>query len=264
MRQVTAVFMRAVGALAASALLTFSTVPTEARAAQALIVVATNFSEVATDLEAMFEADTAHRITITTGSTGKLYAQIKNGAPFHVFMAADRKRPALLEDEGYTVPGTRFTYAIGQIVLWSADAGRVSGNGVEALKAGDFEHLAIANPELAPYGLAAKQTLQHFGLWDAMSSKLVMGQNIGQTHSMVATGNAQMGFVAKSYVVSPSNKQPGSSWEVPGKAYAPIRQDAVLLKQGADNAAAKAFLRYIRSDRAAKVIERFGYAVDPP
>ncbi|MEX2615476.1 MAG: molybdate ABC transporter substrate-binding protein [Alphaproteobacteria bacterium] len=264
MRSIPAVLVRSVGAALAVALLSLSVVPAPAHADEALVVVATNFKEVAGELKTMFEAETEHTVNITTGSTGKLYAQIKNGAPFHVFMAADRERPKRLEDEGDGVPGTRLTYAIGRIVLWSPDAGRISGNGVEALKAGDFDHLAIANPELAPYGLAAKQTLRYYGLWDTVSARIVMGQNIGQAHSMVATGNAQMGFVAKSHVASPGNRQPGSSWDVPGEAYDPIRQDAVLLKAGAENAAARAFLDFLRSPWAREVIGRFGYGVEQP
>lgn len=232
------------------------------RAEEAIIAVATNFKEVVGELETMFEAETEHAVTVTAGSTGKLYAQIKSAAPFDAFFAADQKRPALLEAEGDIVPNSRFTYAVGRVALWSPDPDLIAGNGLEVIKAGKFDHLAIANPELAPYGFAAKQALQHCGLWDAVSAKIVMGQNIGQTFSMIATGNASLGFVAKSYVLSRRNKQPGSAWDVPAEAHDPIRQDAVLLKKGANNAAAKAFLNYVRSDKAAAVIERFGYSVE--
>jgi len=236
--------------------------PITVRAGEALVAVAANFSEVVEELETMFEEASGHSLTVTTGSTGKLYAQIKNGAPFDVFLAADQVRPARLEAEGDSVPGSRFTYAIGQIVLWSPNADRVSDDGVSTLKAGDFDNIAIANPGLAPYGLAAKQTLQHYGLWDALSGRIVMGQNIGQTFSMVATGNAPLGFVAKSYVLSPRNNQPGSRWDVPTKAYDPIRQDAVLLKRAANDPAAQAFADFLRSEKARPVIERFGYAME--
>ena len=236
--------------------------PANARAGEALVAVAANFAEVLEDLETMFEEASGHSLTVTTGSTGKLYAQIKQGAPFDILLAADQARPARLEDEGDAMPGSRFTYAIGQIVLWSPDTGAVAADGVETLKAGDFDNLAIANPDLAPYGLAAKQALQHFGLWDALADRIVMGQNIGQTFSMVATGNAPLGLVAKSYVLSPRNERAGSRWDVPAKAYDPIRQDAVLLKRAANNPAAQAFAEFLRSDKARPVIERFGYTVD--
>ena len=238
------------------------TAPRNARADEATVAVATNFAEVVEDLESMFEAASDHTLRVTTGSTGKLYAQIKQGAPFDILLAADQPRPARLEDEGDAVSGSRFTYAIGQIVLWSPDTGAVAADGVETLKAGDFNNLAIANPDLAPYGLAARQTLQHYGVWDELSSRIVMGQNIGQAFSMVATGNAPLGFVAKSYVLSPRNDRPGSRWEVPAEAYDPIRQDALILKRAANNPAAQAFADFLRSDKARAVIERFGYAVD--
>lgn len=237
------------------------TAPSSARADEATVAVAANFAEVIEELETRFENATDHTLTVTTGSTGKLYAQIKNGAPFDVFLAADQARPERLEAEGDAVPGSRFTYALGRLTLWSADPAGVADN-LETLKTGDFDNLAIANPDLAPYGLAAKQTLQHYGLWDALSGKAVMGQNIGQTFSMVATGNAPLGFVARSHVLSSRNAQPGSRWDVPTEAYDPIRQDAVVLKRAADNPAALAFARFLRSDKARAVIERFGYAVE--
>jgi molybdate transport system substrate-binding protein len=249
--------------LIAFASMTFApgaTVP--ARADDATFVVATNFKAVIAELEKMFEANSEHDVTITTGSTGKLYAQIKNGAPFDAFLAADQRRPMLLEEEGDIVPGSRFTYAVGQIVLWSPDPERIGGDGVEVLKDGDFNFVAIANPELAPYGLAAQQVMQHYDLWEALSPKIVMGENIGQAFSMTATGNAELGFVALSSVLAPGNEQEGSWWDAPDEAHAPIRQDAVLLKRGADNEAAKAFLDFIRSDEAAEVIKSFGYAVE--
>ncbi len=232
------------------------------RAGEALIAVAANFAEVTEELETLFETRTNHTITITSGSTGKLYAQIKQGAPFDILMAADQARPERLESEGDAVPGSRFTYAIGRLVLWSPDAQRISGDGIAVLEAADFDYLAIANPDLAPYGLAAKQALQNFGLWDSLQLKLVMGQNIGQTFSMVATGNAQLGLVAKSYALSTRNQTPGSMWDVPANAHEPIRQGAVTLKRAADNPAAQAFAEFLRSDAAREVITRFGYTVE--
>lgn len=238
------------------------TAPVTARADEATVAVAANFTEVIEELETIFEAATDHTLTVTSGSTGKLYAQIKQGAPFDILMAADQARPERLESEGDAVSGSRFTYAIGQLILWSPQSGRIGEDGFFVLKTGDFDHLAIANPDLAPYGLAAKQTLQHYGLWEALQPKLVMGQNIGQTFSMVATGNAELGFVAKSYAVSARNQTPGSRWDVPAKAHAPIRQDAVVLRRAEDNPAARAFADFLRSDAAREVITRFGYMVD--
>lgn len=232
------------------------------RAGEALIAVAANFAEVTEELETAFETTTDHTVTITSGSTGKLYAQIKQGAPFDILMAADQARPERLEAEGDAVPGSRFTYAIGRLALWSPDAQRISGDGIALLEAGDFARLAIANPDLAPYGLAAKQALQHFGLWDALQPKIVMGQNIGQTFSMISTGNAELGLVAKSYAMSTRNQTPGSRWDVPADAHEPIRQDAVILKHAEDNPAARAFADFLRSNAAREVITRFGYAVD--
>jgi len=236
--------------------------PGTARADEATVAVATNFAEVIEELETMFEAATDHTLTVTTGSTGKLYAQIKNGAPFDVFLAADHARPERLEAEGDAVPGSRFTYAIGQIVLWSPDPDAVAAEGVATLKTRDLESLAIANPDLAPYGLAAKQTLQHYGLWDDLSDRLVMGQNIGQTFSVVAASITKLGFVAKAYVLSPRNDRPGSRWDVPIEAYDPIRQDAVILKRAEEKPAAQAFADFLRSDEARAVIKRFGYSVE--
>jgi molybdate transport system substrate-binding protein len=233
-----------------------------ARAEQALVAVAANFAEVVEKLGTMFEYSSGYTLTVTTGSTGKLYAQITKGAPFDVLLAADQARPEKLEGEGRAMAGSRFTYAVGRLSVWSPDPNRVGADGLATLRAANFNHIAIANPSLAPYGLAAKQALQRFGLWATLKPKIVMGENIGQTFSMVATGNAQLGFVAKSYAVSPRNKHQGSRWDVPADAYAPIRQDAVLLRAGADNAAAKAFLAFLRSDDARVVIERFGYGVE--
>lgn len=237
------------------------TAPGTARGEEATVAVAANFAEVIKELETMFEAATDHALTVATGSTGKLYAQIKNGAPFDLLLAADQARPERLETEGLAAPGSRFTYAVGRLALWSADPAGIA-DGLAALKAADFDHLAIANPDLAPYGLAAKQTLQHYGLWDELSGKIVMGQNIGQTFSMVATENAKLGFIAKSYVVSPRNAQPGSRWDVPAGSHEPIRQDAVVLKRAAENPSAQAFANFLRSEKARAVIKRFGYAVE--
>ena len=240
---------------AATALALTAALP--ARADEALVAVASNFAEVAEALEPGFEAGTGHSVTLATGSTGKLYAQITKGAPFDVLLAADQARPERLLAEGHAVAGARFTYATGRLVLWSADPGRVAEDGAATLRGGDYDFLAIANPDLAPYGLAARQALTALGLWDKVQPRIVMGQNIGQAFSMVATGNAELGLVAKSQAVSPRNDTRGSAWAVPADLHAPIRQDAVLLD--GDNAAARAFLDHLKGDAARAVIARFGY-----
>ena len=229
---------------------------------EAVVAVAANFSEVAEQLEALYEQDSGHRLTLVTGSTGKLYAQIGNGAPFDVFLAADQARPERLEGEGLAVAGSRFTYATGRLTLWSPEPGRIGSDGAATLRQGNFRLLAIANPDLAPYGAAAQQTLKNLGLWESLKGRLVMGQTIGQAHAQVASGNAELGFVALSYVISPRNESPGSRWDVPADLYTPIHQDGVLLKRGASNPAARGFLGFLRSEKARILIEAYGYAVE--
>lgn len=236
--------------------------PFKAQADEALAAVATNFAEVMEALAPGFEAASGHRLRLASGSTGKLYAQIVNGAPFDIFLAADQRRPELLAASSSAVYGSRFTYAIGRLALWSPDANRITGDGARVLRRGDFRHLAIANPKLAPYGMAARQTLEELDLWARLQEKIVQGENIGQAFALVATGNAEIGFVALSAVLSPRNRNAGSRWEVPAQMYRPIRQDAVLLAHGAENAAALAFLVYIKGDEARKVIAAFGYGAD--
>ncbi len=237
--------------------------PARAQArARALVAVAANFAEVVERLKPGFEAATGHRLQATTGSTGKLYAQISAGAPFHVLLSADAATPARLEAEGNAVAGTRFTYAVGRLALWSAQPGVVAGDGRATLQAGNFRHLAIANPDLAPYGVAARQVMQATGTWPALQGKLVMGQNIGQTHSMVATGAAELGFVALSAVQRPGVPPQGSAWTVPQSLYSPLQQDALLLRPGEHNPAARAFLAYLRTPEAQRVIEAHGYGLE--
>lgn len=230
-----------------------------ARADEALVAVAANFAEAIEQLAPKFEAATGHRIVATTGSTGKLYAQIKEGAPFHILLSADARTPAKLAEEGAGDGDSQFTYAVGKLALWSGNKEMIGSDGAETLKAGSFQHLAIANPELAPYGVAARQTLQALGLWDSLQSRIVMGENIGQTHSMVATGNAELGFVALSAVQNPTKPSEGSFWIVPQDLFKPIRQDAILTNAGKDNAAARAFLDFLKSDEAHAIIDSFGY-----
>ncbi|WP_349252185.1 molybdate ABC transporter substrate-binding protein [Actibacterium sp. MT2.3-13A] len=226
-----------------------------------LAAVAANFAEAMAEIEPLFEdAHPEADLVVTTGSTGKLYAQIKSAAPFDLLLAADQARPARLEEEGDAVPGARFTYAVGRLTLWSPDPARIRGDGIAAMTDPETHFIAIANPDLAPYGAAAEQALAALGIADQVRGKLVMGQNIGQTFSMVATGNAEMGLVALSAALSPRNAASGSRWDVPRSAYEPIRQDAALLN--GDNAAARAFLDFLKSDEARAVIARFGYGVE--
>lgn len=235
-------------------------VPKTGVAETALVAVATNFSEVIDILKADFEATSGHELTIITGSTGKLYAQIVNGAPFDVFMAADQARPERLVQDGRALD-TRFTFATGLLALWSADADRIGENGLQALTE-TYRHLAIANPQLAPYGVAAKEALSALGLLETLQSRIVMGENIGQTHALIASGNAELGIVALAYATSPRNVTAGSYWVIPPELYAPIHQDAVLTGHGQDNAAAHAFMAYLQSDPAKEIIRAYGYEVE--
>lgn len=241
-----------------SVLLVFFLVNAPAFAEEAIIAVAANFADVVAQLRSDFEDGSGHTLTVTIGSTGKLYAQVVNGAPFDVLLAADQVRPARLEKENHAVPGSRFTYAIGRVTLWSAEPQRIGKDGATALRNG-FRHLAIANPDLAPYGAAAMEVLESLGLADDLAPKIVMGEDIGQAFALVASGNAELGFVALSHVLAPQNKNPGSRWDVPVDLYTPIRQDAVLLRHGAENSAAVAFVQFLRSDRARATIDRLGY-----
>lgn len=233
-----------------------------ARAEQTLVAVAANFAEVVEELKPKFEKATGHRLQFTTGSTGKLYAQIKEGAPFQILLSADARTPERLESERAAVSGSRFTYAVGKLALWSFDAARIGSDGAAALKSPDVRHIAIANPDLAPYGVASIETLQALGLLETLKAKIVMGQNIGQTHSMVATGNAQLGFVALSAVAGPRAQNKGSRWDVPQKLFSPIKQDAVLLTAGRGNEAAIAFLKFLRAPDTLATIERYGYGIE--
>lgn len=229
-----------------------------AHADEVSVAVAANFSAPMHRIAAAFEHDTGHKAVLAVGSTGKLYAQIKHGAPFQVLLAADDKTAQRLQDEGLGVVGSSFTYAIGQLVLWSRQAGFVDPDG-EVLKTGHFEHLALADPKLAPYGAAAVEVLQALGLMSALSGKIVQGENIAQTYQFVATGNAELGFIALSQVYTDGRLGKGSGWIVPARLYAPIRQDAVLLAAGKDKAAAPALMAYLRGDKARSIIRSFGY-----
>lgn len=261
-RLTPAVLRGLLGSCLALALVAGLALPVPAAGGEATVAVAANFAEVVERLEERYERETGHALTVAIGSTGKLYAQIANGAPFDVFLAADQARPQRLEKEGLAVTASRFTYATGRLTLWSREPGRVGSDGAATLEEGDFRLLAIANPELAPYGAAARRALESLGLWQGLRGKLVMGETIGQAHAMVASGNAELGLVALSYLVSPRNEVRGSRWDVPADLYPPIRQDAVLLKRAAGNAAARGFLDFLRSQEAKDLIEAYGYAAE--
>lgn len=232
---------------------------TGAFAAETKIAVAANFTAAAKDIAKAFAADTGHSAVLAFGSTGKLYAQIAHGAPFEAFLAADQKRPMKAEAEGLAVSGSRFTYAKGKIVLYSIDADLVDGAGQVLGTPGKFTKLAIANPKTAPYGAAATEAMQKLDVYEGVKGKIVQGDSIAQTHQFVATGNAQLGFVAYSQVVTAKG---GSQWVVPDDLYAPIRQDAVLLKAGLDNEAAQAFLAFLKGETARAIIASYGYGLD--
>ena len=222
------------------------------------VAVAANFTAPMQKIASAFEADTGHKAELSFGATGKFYAQITHGAPFQVLLSADDTTPARLEREGKAVARSRFTYAIGTLVLWSAQPGYVDAQGA-VLKTGDFKHLAIANPKVAPYGAAALQVLDQLGATAAVQPRLVQGENIAQAFQFVATGNAQLGFVALSQVMADGKLTSGSAWQVPASLHDPIRQDAVLLNKGQGNAAAAALLQYLKGDKARAVIRGFGY-----
>ena len=230
------------------------------QAAEVNVAVAANFTAPMQKIAAAFEQDTGHKAILSFGSTGKFYAQIKNGAPFQVLLSADDQTPARLEREGQGVSGTRFTYAIGKLVLWSRQPGLVDDKG-DVLRTGRFNRVALADPKLAPYGAAAVQVLGGLGLMSSLAPKFVQGENIAQTYQFVATGNAEIGFVALSQVFADGKLTQGSAWMIPAKLHAPIRQDAVLLGPGKDNAAAAALMAYLRSDKVRAVIRSFGYDV---
>lgn len=230
-----------------------------AAAATVLVAVAANFAVPLQSLQIEFERASGHELKIAIGSTGKLYAQIVKGAPFDVMLAADQERPQRLEAEGHAVAGSRFTYATGRLALWSRDRRLFGENGYRALTQGRFRRLAMANPKLAPYGLAAQQTLEALGYAKRFADRIVLAENIGQAFAMVNTGNAELGFVAMSSLLSSKAPVGGSRWPVPARLYSPIRQDAVLLRHGADSEAAIAFMSFLASPGVRSTIARFGY-----
>lgn len=246
-------FLRRLSALTLPACICVST-----QADVAQVAVAANFAEPIKAVAAELQNTTGHTLAVTLGGTGKLYAQIRNGAPFDVLLAADSDTPARLERDGLAQPGSRFTYATGRLVLWSPDAQRVDAQGV-VLQQGRFKRLAYANPKTAPYGAAATEVMDKLGLSAVLAPKLVQGESIGQAYSFAATGNADIGFVALSQVLEGGRLKSGSMWLIPQGLYSPIRQDAVLLRHGAGNAAALALMQLLKSPNIKDLIRSYGY-----
>lgn len=230
-------------------------------AEQIHVAVASNFTSAMKVIAAEFEKNTEHTVVLSFGSSGKFVAQIQNGAPFQLFLSADQTKPLVLEKSGFTVPGSRFTYAIGALALWSTKADFVDKDYAN-LKAGNFNKLALANPKLAPYGAAAVEVLNALDLEKATESKWVIGENIAQTYQFVATGNADLGFVALSQIMDKGHINEGSSWIIPSNLYSPIRQDAVLLKNAKNSVGARALLDYLHSDSAQTIIRGYGYKTE--
>lgn len=232
--------------------------PAALRAEEVQVAVAANFTAPMQKIATAFEAETGHKAVLSFGATGKFYAQIRNGAPFQIFLSADDTTAERLEKEGAAVAGTRFTYAIGQLALWSAEPGRVDDKG-QVLRS-DLPRIAIADPRLAPYGAAAVQTLTHLGLLQKLQPRFVTGESIAQAYQFAATGNATVGFVALSQIMVDGRIGKGSAWLVPAGLHAPIRQDAVVLMPGRDKPGVSALAAYLRGAKARAIIRSYGYA----
>jgi len=233
-------------------------IPFYANANELKVAVAANFAQTMKEISTVFEKDTGHKLAITQGSTGKLYAQISQGAPFEVFLSADDETPEKLITEGKAIAGTRFTYAIGRLALWSPNPDLVNEGG-QVLKTDKFRFLAIANARVAPYGRAAVQVMQKLGVLSSIEPRVVQGESITQTFQFVSTGNAQLGFVALSQINENGKLKSGSAWIVPENMHEQLRQDAVLLNPGKDSAAASALLSFLKSEKAKKIIASHGY-----
>ena len=234
----------------------FSLTVHTAFAAQTTVAVAANFTDAAKEIAAAYKAKTGNDAVLSFGASGQFYSQITQGAPFEVFLSADDERPKKAIAEGFGVEGTAFTYAVGKLVLWSKQPGLVQGEAT--LSKASFDKLSICNPVAAPYGAAAVETMKALRLYDALEPKLVVGANISQAFQFVQTGNAEIGFVSLSQVI---DDKAGSKWMVPQNLYAPIRQDALLLKRGAGNEAAAGFLTFLRGPEATAIIQRYGYEI---
>jgi molybdate transport system substrate-binding protein len=244
--------------LGALASLAGAALPTAAHADRVLVAVAANFLAPVEALATAFEAASGHTVAISAGSTGQLYAQIVNGAPFDILLSADTERPRLLADAGIGEPQSIFTYAVGQLALWSRDPGRLDATTLERLGEIDLPRLAIAEPAVAPDGAAARQTLESLGLWAALEPRLVRGQSIAQTFAMIETGNAELGFVALSQALAYEGES--SYVVVPPDRFLPILQDAILLRRASDKPAARELLEFLRSPAGVSIIERYGYS----
>ncbi|MBU6143046.1 MAG: molybdate ABC transporter substrate-binding protein [Betaproteobacteria bacterium] len=229
-------------------------------ASEVRLAVAANFAAPMRSLAQSFEKATGHKVVVALGATGQLYAQIKNGAPFDVLLAADDETPKKLESEGLAVSGSRATYAIGRLVLWSKRDGLIDAKG-EFLSTGRFDRIAIANPKLAPYGLAAIEVIEKLGMTQATKPKVVEASNITQAHQFVASGNAEIGFVALAQVAEGGKIKTGSGWIIPESLHSPIQQDLVLLLRGKANPAAQQFIEFLRSENAKAVIRSYGYTL---
>jgi molybdate transport system substrate-binding protein len=225
-----------------------------------LVAVAANFTKPMTEIAEAFEKSTGHSAKLSFGSSGKFVSQFENGGPFEVFLSADDKGPIKLEQAGLAVAGTRFTYALGKLVLWSATPSLVDDQG-QVLSKGGFKHIALADPKLAPYGAAAVEVLKNLSMFDKLQPLFVQGENIAQTHQFVSTGNAELGFVALSQVIDSGRIASGSGWIVPNNLYKPIRQDAILLKNGLENPAAPALMKFLKSPEALAIIKKYGYGL---
>jgi molybdate transport system substrate-binding protein len=245
--------------MAAIALVVIALAVGQANAAETNVAVAANFTDAAKQIAAAFKEKTGHNAVLSFGSSGQFYTQITQDAPFQVFLSADDERPKKLVEDGLGVADSRFTYAIGKLVLWSKNPNLVKGE--ETLRQAGFAKLSICNPVAAPYGAAAVETMQSLKLYDTLKPKFVEGANISQAFQFVDTGNAEIGFVALSQL---AGNDSGSRWMVPQDLYKPIRQDAVLLKKGANNEAATAFINFLKGPEARGIIEKFGYTFDKP
>lgn len=224
------------------------------------VAVAANFTAPMKTIAADFEKDTGHKAVLAFGTVGKFYAQIHNGAPFEVMVASDEETPEKLVRDGLALGDTRYVYAIGKLVLWSAKPGFVDGGGM-VLKKGDFQHLALANPKLAVYGAAGMEVMKRLGVLPALESKFVPAENITQAHMFVSSGTAELGFVAYSQVAGKdgSGIASGSAWMVPQAFYPSIRQDVIVLAKGKDNPAATALASYLKTPKAKAIIRSYGY-----
>ncbi len=236
-------------------------VPSKLMAGEVLVAVATNFLKPMKELAAKFHEQTGHQAILSAGSSGKLFAQIQHGAPFELFLSADSLRPKLLEERGQGIKDSRFVYAIGRLVLWSRDRTMLKKPFPPNLHAMSFRHIALANPKTAPYGAAAKEVLQKLQVWDSVSGRIVQGENVGQALQYIASGNAELGFVAFSQVLQLKAHDQGSWWEVPAHLHAPIAQSAILLQAGHTNPAAKSLLSFLHSVEGRELIQKFGYQV---